>query len=279
MTGAGIVLALALAAALYARGAAALRRTSRTASGRTAQGSTGRTVTFAAGLALVALALASPLDALAERLFAAHMAQHMLLWVAAAPLLALARPGLPLLLGLPAGWRRRLGRLRHGRAWRAIRPLVTRPLPVLVLQTGALWLWHLPAPFQAALEHPPLHGLEHASFLATAVAFWAVVARIGARAQPGRGQLGFGLGVLYVFVTALQASALGALLTLAPVPLYPAQALGASAMGVSPLADQQLAGMAMWVPADAVYLATIVVLMARWLARMERETPRQEVLG
>ncbi|HEY6707491.1 MAG TPA: cytochrome c oxidase assembly protein [Actinomycetota bacterium] len=227
---------------------------------------------FAAGLATVAIALCSPLDTLAHGLFAAHMAQHMLLVMVAAPLLVLGAPGLPLAVALAPDWRRRLGRLRHRPAVRAARDLLTRPLVAWAVHVGTLWAWHLPGPYQAALASDAVHAAEHASFLATAVLFWWVVL-----SRAGRHRLAPGFAVLYLFAAALQGSALGALLTLAPAPLYPLQAAAAPPWGPAPLADQQLAGLVMWVPADLIYLGVAGTLFMRWLVSLERTSPRREV--
>jgi putative membrane protein len=259
-----ILAGLVAAAVAYAAG---LRRLWRAGPGAP---SAGQAAAFAGGLATVALALLSPLDTLAHRLFAAHMAQHMLLVMVAAPLLVLGAPGLPLAVALAPGWRRRLGRLRHRPAVHAARDLLTRPMVAWGVHVGTLWAWHLPGPYQAALASDAVHAAEHASFLGTAVLFWWVVL-----SRPGRRRLAPGFAVLYLFAAALQGSALGALLTLAPAPLYPLQAAAASS-GPAALADQQLAGLVMWVPADLVYLGAAGTLFMRWLMSLERASPRQQ---
>jgi putative membrane protein len=261
-----ILAGLIAAAVAYAAG---LRRLWRAGPGAP---SAGQAACFAAGLATVALALLSPLDNLAHLLFAAHMAQHMLLVMVAAPLLVLGAPGLPLAVSPPPGWRRRLGRLRHRPAVHGARDLLTRPLVAWAVHVGTLWAWHMPGPYQAALGNDLVHAVEHASFLATAVLFWWVVL-----SRQGRRRLAPGFAVLYLFAAALQGSALGALLTLAPAPLYPLQAASAPAWGPAPLADQQLAGLVMWVPADLVYLGAAGALFMGWLLSLERTSPRQEL--
>jgi putative membrane protein len=259
-----VLVGLAVAAAAYALGARGLWRAGSAApSGRQA-------AAFAAGLAAVTLALASPLDNLAAALFAAHMAQHMLLVMVAAPLLVLGAPGLPMSFALPPHDRRRLGRLRRQPAVAAARRLLTRPMVAWAVHVGTLWVWHLPGPYQAALASDLVHAAEHAGFLGTGVLFWWVVlSRQGRRLAPG-------FAVLYLFAAALQASALGALLTLAPAPLYPLQAAASAARGVAPLADQQLAGLIMWVPADLIYLSAAGTLFMRWLVSLEHTSPRRQ---
>jgi cytochrome c oxidase assembly factor CtaG len=253
-----VVAGLAVLAVGYARGWVVLRH---------GGGRRGRALAFAGALAALTVALVSPLDALGQALFSAHMAQHMVLILVAAPLLVLGVPGLPLALALPPGWRRRLARWR-ARAVRAARRASTQPLAAWALHVGVLWAWHLPGPYQAALTSPAVHALEHASFLGSAWLFWLLV--LGA--PPRRTVVG-GLATLYVLVTALPSAALGALLTFAPAPLYPDQALGAAAWGLDPLLDQQLAGLVMWVPADLLYVAVAAALFARWLRGLERDSP------
>jgi cytochrome c oxidase assembly factor CtaG len=198
------------------------------------------------------------------------MAQHMLLVVVAAPLLALSAPLGPVLRGLPAPARRALGRgwARLGwprRLWRAL----THPAAAGALHLGLLWVWHAPGLYQAALTSEWVHGLEHASFLGSALLFWWVLARPGRRAPWLRGPG----GTLYVFALALPSGLLGALITFSTVAWYPAYALTTRAWGLSPVEDQQLAGAIMWVPAGVVYLAAGLAVLGAWLARME--APRQ----
>jgi putative membrane protein len=260
-----VLLALAVLATAYHRGLRRLWRAGpRAVTGRQA-------LAFAAGLAAVALALVSPLDTLSGALFAAHMAQHMLLIMVAAPLLVLGAPGLPLLLALPPAWRRRLARIRRHPLATAGWRLLSRPAVAWAVHVGALWLWHLPGPYQTALASDPVHAAEHASFLGTAMLFWWVVLSADRRRR-----LAPGFAALYLFAAALQGSALGALLLFAPAPLYPLQALGSASFGLPPLADQQVAGLIMWIPADLVYLGSAATLFMRWLLSLEGAAPRRD---
>jgi len=215
---------------------------------------------YLGGLATLAVALISPLDALGEALFSAHMGQHLALILVAAPLVALGAPLAPLLWALPPGARRQVGR-----GWRRLRWL-GRPGPAWLLHTLALWLWHLPGPYQAALVVPWLHLLEHLSFFGTALAFWWSVLPHGRR--------GYAVGALACFAGATQGGALGALLTFSGQPWYPVYAPRVGAWGLTPLEDQQLAGLIMWVPASLVYLGAILALLGAWLqAEEQRATP------
>lgn len=221
-----------------------------------------RTAAFLSGLAVLAAALV-PLDHAGEQRFAAHMVQHVLLLLVAAPLLAAGASGLPLLLALPHPLRRRVTGLRGTRTVRRLRTLLTLPVLVWVGHAAVVWGWHLPAVYDAALRVPALHAVEHACYLAAGWAFWAPVA--GASRARLRGLP----AVLYVALAALPMAALGAVLTLAPVPLYPAQA----STGVPALADQQLAGIVMWVPGDVAYLFVAAALLLAALGRDCEEVP------
>jgi cytochrome c oxidase assembly factor CtaG len=215
---------------------------------------------FAGGILTLAAALLSPVDALGETLFSVHMVQHLLLILAAAPLLALGEPLLPMVWALP---RRR--RLAAGRWWMAA-PRVRRtvwamgdPLGVWLANLAVLWFWHLPGPYLAALGDERIHAVEHLAFLGTAFLFWWVVF------QPiGRRRLARGGAVVYLALTLMQSGALGAILAFARTPWYPAHAAGAAAWHLTLLEDQQLAGLIMSVPASLVYIGVALALAARW---------------
>ncbi len=231
---------------------------------------------YLAGVAVLVLALVSPIDAIGETLFSAHMVQHMLLMVVAAPLLVLGRPEIALLWALPQPHRKRIATLpRRSRPLRIGWKALSHPLSVLALHVGTLWLWHVPTLYQAALANSLLHGLEHAMYLGTAMLFWWALLRAG---RMGRWP-GYGAGILYVFGAALQSGALGALLLFARAPWYPAHAPGAELWGIDLLVDQQLAGTLMWVPAGLVYTAAILLLFVAWLRRADRTVARREGRG
>jgi putative membrane protein len=217
-----------------------------------------QTAAFALGWATLALALLSPLDAWGARLFSAHMVQHELLMVVAAPLLVLGRPFGAWLFGLPPLWRQAIGRLTRGAAWRRGWRGLTGPLAAWGLHAAALWLWHVPRLFDAALASPGLHVLQHLSFLLTALLFWWSVLGDEARRRPGA-------ALASLFTTLLHTAALGALLALAPEPWYTAYSASAPLAGWDPLSDQQLGGLIMWVPAGTGYVVASLALVARRL--------------
>lgn len=212
-----------------------------------------RALYFFLGIGVLIAALLPPLDTLAERSFALHMIQHQLLMLAAAPLLVLARPLAPYLHALPPAARRPCARWLH-RGWLArLAAGLTGPLVAWSIYAGALWLWHAPLAFNAALADSGIHVVQHASFFIAAVIYWWSV-------LPGRAEAA-GVGVLSLFGTILHGNVLGALLTFAPVNFYAYRGIA----GLSALEDQQLGGLIMWIPAGAVYLGAGLALFMRLL--------------
>jgi cytochrome c oxidase assembly factor CtaG len=229
-------------------------------------------VCFASGWLVLVIALISPLHPMGEVLFSAHMVQHELLMLAAAPLLVLGRPLLPFLWSLPISWRRALGAAGNTRPFRLTWRFLSAPLTAWFLHAVALWGWHAPSLFQATLENETVHALQHISFLGSALLFsWAIV---------DGGRMGLGGAILYVFTTAVHSSILGALLTFGRTLWYPLYGTSAAAWGLTPLEDQQLGGLIMWVPAGVVYLVAGLLLVRAW-ARFDGgdeviPTPRPE---
>ena len=230
---------------------------------------------FSGALVALGLALLSPLDALSGSLASAHMVQHLLLLLVAAPLLALSAPSSAILRGSPLAlrrasgrWRRRLG-LTHGN-----HGVLRHPAALWLLSVGVVWFWHAAAPYDATLDNQLLHVLEHASFLVTAVLFWQVV--VGVR---GAARVSGGLGVLLVFAMAMQSVFLSVLLTFARTPWYSGYAATTAPWGLDPLTDQRLAGVIMWIPAGVIYLVVALALLVTWIRATEREMSRSEPTG
>jgi putative membrane protein len=223
---------------------------------------------FYAGQAALVVALLSPLDTLSEVLFSAHMGQHEILMLMAAPLLVMGRPGITALWALPAGVRQAVagGLRRPGllRSWRVL----SGPVTVLLLHAGALWIWHVPRFFESALHSGNMHAVQHLCFFLTAVLFWWALVS-------GRyGRTGYGAAVLFVFLSSLHSGLLGALITFAGRLWYPTHEARTQARGLDPLADQQLAGLLMWIPAGVIFLVLGLGFMAAWLGHVERRASR-----
>jgi cytochrome c oxidase assembly factor CtaG len=253
------VAALLLCSALaYARGAFALRRRAGDARafGRR------HIAAFAAGWLATLVALAPPLDPLATRFFSLHMLQHELLMIVAAPLLALGRPFVAWSWAAPRA-AQAVHRAFQSKWLAAVWRWATGVSGAWLLHAIALWLWHAPPLFQAALTRPLVHDLQHATFFITALLFWWSI--LGARAAARAGG-----AMLALFTTMLHTGVLGALLALSTRVWYPAYA----ALGEDALRDQQLGGLLMWVPGGVAYLAAALWLATRLLgAGTARETP------
>ena len=220
---------------------------------------------FAGGWLVLALALVTPLDSLGSLLFSAHMVQHELLMIVAAPLLVLGRPLALWAWALPMPWRRALGHFFHQPAWRAPWLIVTSPLLAWLLHALALWLWHIPALFDAALNDLSVHAWQHTSFLVTALVFWWSVLGASTRKKQS-------VALVSLFTTMAHTGALGALLTLARTPWYPNYFATAPLFGLDALEDQQLGGLIMWVPAGLVYIVCGLGLASRWMAPRPQPT-------
>ena len=219
--------------------------------------SRGEVASFYLGILTLLVALCSPLDAVADALFSAHMLQHVLLIGVAAPLAILGAPLLPFLWCLPHD-----ARVAGGRAWNASgmrrgAAILVLPLPAWALHTIALWGWHLPGPYSAALASAPIHALEHSCFYLTALLMWWVALK------PLRGHGGIAGSLLVLVGTMVQSGALGAILTFSGTPWYYSQSAGAALWHLTALEDQQLAGLIMWIPAGFAYLIALLAVLRR----------------
>lgn len=224
--------------------------------------SSARAMSYGLGIAALVIALMSPLDSIAGALFWVHMVQHLLLILVAPPLLIVGNPDLALLWALPQSWRKRWGRgeQRLGRTISSGKG----PLVIIAVSTGVLWMWHLPQLYDLAVRNEAVHWAEHVGFLVTGVLFWATVLRLRRQDHGGNGAR-----ILYVGAMALQGSLLGALITFASQPLYRSHLPTTQQWGFTPLVDQQLAGLIMWVPPALLYLGVVAYLFVNWLAAVE----------
>ena len=214
---------------------------------------------FAAGELALIVALISPLDPLGETLLSAHMVQHGLLIAVAPPLLLLGLPGAAFAWALPAETGSRLSRSSSVRATVRSLSWMLNPLVAAAIHGLAVWIWHVPAIFDAALASSGLHMLEHFSFLATALLFWQSLLLANRSVSTAAA------GVAAAFATLLHGGFLGALITFAPHTLFAWYVGRTSSWGLSPLEDQQLAGLIMWVPLGIVYFAASLALAARFV--------------
>jgi cytochrome c oxidase assembly factor CtaG len=223
-----------------------------------------RTALFLAGLGTIAVALESPIDAAATARFSAHMVQHLLLTLVAAPLLVLARPVTLALQAATPQARRRL-----------VLPLLrSRPLAMLAWPPVAwcgfalvMWASHFSPLYEAALVTPGLHALEHLAYLGSALLFWSVVAGV----DPSPAHLSHPARILYLFLAMPQMTFLGLAIYSARHVLYPAYGAGPVV-----LADQRLAGALMGGSGVLVFLPAVGALLLDWWAREERAARRAD---
>lgn len=263
----GIVAPLLVSGVLYGRGVVEL-----SGRGRARALRAWHALAFAAGWLVVAIALLSPLHDLSEALFSAHMVQHELLMALAAPLIVLGRPMMVMLWALPSAARHAAADVTHLKIVRNTWRVITRPLDAWLIHGGAIWAWHLPWLFEATLQSETIHALQHASFLGSALLFWWSVVHGQARAARG-------MSIIYLFTTAVHTGVLGALMTFSRAPWYPAYASGAPAWGLTAMADQQLAGLIMWIPASVAYLVAALGIMYQWLRDSEWSVAERERLS
>lgn len=259
-----LLLGLTLTGYMYSRGVYALWR----------RAGVGRGVTwrqlwlFGLGLVALVVALISPVDALSEALFSAHMVQHMVLIYVAPLLFVLGAPPVLWIWALPRAWRRPTTRWWRASLWQRLWGYLLHPLTIWGLFGLVLWVWHAPALYQAAVLSRAIHLLEHASFFGASLLFcWLLVHGRGQSCP--KGGASDGAILLVLFTTALHSGLLGALLTFAATPLYPVYRLGVMQWGLTLLTDQQLAGVIMWIPVGFFYLGAMLILVARWLQAME----------
>jgi putative membrane protein len=223
-----------------------------------------RHAAFVTGWLTLPLALISPIHELGEQLFSAHMLQHEILILVSAPLISASHPGATCLWAFAPSHRVNVGGWVHKVEHSAPLQFISRPVVAWGLEAATLWLWHVPALYQATLTSDLIHAAQHTSFLATAVLFWSALYGVG------RSAMNYGAATFYVFAAAVQCSALGALLTFSSVLWYPAYESTTARWGLSPLQDQQLGGAIMWVPSGLVFIVIGLTLFAKWLEESER---------
>jgi cytochrome c oxidase assembly factor CtaG len=262
------IASLAVLSCAYALGLARLWRSA----GRGRGVARWHAAAFAGAVVALVIALLSPLDPMSDDLQSAHMVQHMLIMMVAAPLFVAGAPATVMLWALPRGARQSVGAAlgRFG-IWRPPWYLLWQPLLLCGLFAGALWIWHLPALYQAALRSRPVHELQHVMFFVTSCLFWRVLLDPLSRLRMNQGA-----GVLYLFLTSLHATILGVFMALSPRVWYADYVPRTGRWNLSPLEDQQLAGLIMWMPACMIYAAVAALIFALWVRDMGRPDPAMD---
>ena len=233
-----------------------------------------RGAAFYSGLAVLVIAVDSPVDTYADRLFWVHMIQHVLLTMVAPPLLLLGRPWPRIGRPLSVGIRRPVMRvLVAGDALSGARAAASRlaaPTSAFVLFNGTLLLWHLPVLYDLTLRNTTVHYVEHALFFSTAMLFWVHLLPTRRPQLSDAARIAYGTGALLV------SWALAVAIGLAGHPLYAGYTSVAHRPGgISALTDQQLAAGVMWVPASIPYTIVLFIAVARWLDPAGRSRGRR----
>lgn len=229
--------------------------------------SNARAAAFLSGVVALAAALLSPIAVYSERLFFVHMIQHLLLLLVAPPLLLLGKPLAPILWGLPGPWRRRIGRLLvPGRPLARLGHVLTMPIVAMTAFVVTIAIWHVPVFYDAAQGRTFTHDLEHLMFFGTALLYWWPVIHPAG----GRRRLSYAQALPYLLPPFLESMLIGVLLTFADRPFYRTYAELAMPWGFTPVTDQQLGGLIMWVPGGMFFMIPLIGLLAALLRDEER---------
>jgi putative copper resistance protein D len=230
---------------------------------------TRRSVAFGLGMVTLAVALLSSVDAYDTSLFSVHMVQHVLLMLIAAPLIALSAPiTLLLRVSSPATRKRWILPVLHSRVMRVL----AFPVVAWLIFAAVMWGSHFTALFDAALEDPVVHVLEHGLFLGAAFLFWWPAVAL----DPAPWRMSHPVRALYLFLQMPQNTFLAVVILGASAPLYPHYASLTAAWLPDPLADQQLAAGLMWVIGDLVFLVAIMAVIVGWMRAEARDTERAD---
>jgi len=221
---------------------------------------------FCGGLGAIGIALLSPIEAYEGALFSVHMVQHMLLELVAAPLLLGGAPITVALRAATPSVRRVLLSILQSRIVHA----VSFPVVAWVLFAAVNWGWHFSVLYDQALENQALHYLQHATFLGAALLFWWPV--VGADPSPWR--LPHPVRILYLFLAMPQNSFLGVAIMSATAVLYPHYVTNVRDWGLTPLDDQALGGVIMWVVGDVAFLVGMMLVVVLWMRHEDRRTAR-----
>jgi putative membrane protein len=246
------VVGIAALGALYIWGSVKLRR----------QPATGQKIFFAAGLLLMFASLNGPIHDLSDDyLFSAHMVQHLLLTLAVPPLLLAGTPG----------WM-----LRPVLSRRYVAPLarfLTKAPMAFVIFNLTIAVWHLPPFYNAAMAHHSLHIIEHLMFMAAAVLMWwpllSQLPEFPRLAYPGQ--------MLYSFLMSIPMSIVAVYIAMADHVLYPAYSAAPRVLPLSPLEDQLLGALIMWIPGGIIFMIIMTVVFFKWNARGEDSTAGAQV--
>lgn len=252
-----ISVAVAFVAAVYARGWYAIRKT------RAIYFTGWRLTAFLLGMLVLWLSIGSPIDAFADVLLSAHMVQHLLLMSVVPPLLLLGAPVVPLLRGLPRWVVKTV--LRPFFVWAFLRRVghfLIEPIVAWLAMNLAFLIWHVPVAYDYALRHENWHDFEHICFLTTSLLFWWVIIH----PWPSQIRTSNWMMLLYLMSADIVNTVLSAFLAFCDKPVYPFYITGPNPFHVSPLSDQVLGAVIMWVFGSFVFLVPAILITVQLLA-------------
>ena len=264
-----VIFVLFVFGALYVRGWVRLRKMG-------GEAKLSQLVFYALALVAIGCALLSPLDDLTSYLLIAHMVQHELLMMLAPPFILLANPVPVLLWGLSGSSRFQPGYFltRHSMI-RRVRDFLGWMPVAWSLYVINLWAWHHPVLYQAALQNPWIHDLEHILFFLTALVFWWPVIRPVSRPAP----IQDGVRIFYLFLAATQDALLSGLIALSSKILYPHYETALRLWDLTPREDQIGGGIVMFAVGSMTYLVAILVLVNALLSEGRRTRSTKRALG
>ena len=250
-------------------------RQKRPSAGRQPLTATWRLVSYWACLICIALSLLSPIDALGQQLFFMHMIQHLLLIMFAPPLLLIANPMPVVLWGLPDKWRLKAGYalghvLHRDSQFRNVLRKITAPGIIWLVWVIALFGWHDPSMYNAALRHEYIHDLEHLSFFIASMLFWWHITGAGPRIHR---QFGYIARIAFVLAAVPPNMALGVWLAFNNNVIYSYYEAVPRVWGISALTDQRIGGIIMWIPGSMMFLLAALLLMSQYLGSEAEKPP------
>jgi len=263
-----VTAAMALTALIYVRGFVLIHRT------RPAQFTNLRLASFLAGTALLWIAIASPMDTFADTLLSIHMVEHLLLMCAIPPLLLYALPFVPLLRGVPRSLRRPLLTPLLRQRWlRRVGQLLVKPRVAFLTMNVGYLLWHIPALYDLALENEAWHAIEHLCFLMPSLLFWYTILW----PWPARPHQRPWSAIFYLLASDVLMTILCAFLTFCDRPIYHYYVAHPNPFGITPLNDQVLGAVIMWVLGSFAFLVPAVGITFRLLSPQNPMTPREPI--
>ncbi len=236
-----------------------------------------RTALFYGGLGTMVLSVNTPLHAISEHHFSAHMTQHLLITLIGVPMVLLGAPTTPMLRGLPGVVRHNvISLLAADPIIRGVFHVLTHPVTSIVLFSAVLIWWHMVAGwYDLAAANEGWHEVQHLSFVITAGLFWWNVID----PAPLHAPMGYLLRIVYVIAEATVQAVLGAFISLATEPIYHFYEQASPIFPISPIDDQQLGGLIMWIGGQPLFLCVLGALFAVWWVQSERRQQSLEAAG